>query len=121
MKLKWLIPGIISFFSIVVIPAKAAETRCGWLQNPTPANWYLKDKDGNWTISVQGGYQAGGMDNIPPFKDDQYVKTNVNYGYGCACLNVVTDRNRMRITAINGGEQLPLSTCRQDQKLPRIR
>jgi hypothetical protein len=121
MKLKWLIPAIISSFSIVVIPAKAAETRCGWLINPTPANWYLKDKYAQWIISAQGGYQAGGMDNIPPFNDDEYVKTNVNYGYGCACLDVVTDRNRIRITTIQGGEQLPLSTCRQDPNLPKIR
>jgi hypothetical protein len=70
---------------------------------------------------VQGGYQAGGMNNIPPFNDDEYVKTNVNYGYGCACLNVVTDRNRIRITTIQGGEQLPLSTCRKDPNLPKIR
>ena len=121
MKIKWLIPAIISSFSLVINPAKAAETRCGWLINPTPANWYLKDKDAQWTISVQGGYQAGGMNTIPPFNDDEYVKTNVNYGYGCACLNVVTDRNRMRITTIQGGEQLPLSTCRKDPNLPKIR
>jgi Protein of unknown function (DUF4087) len=121
MKLKWLIPTIMSSFFIIILPAKAAETRCGWLINPTPANWYLKDKDAQWTISLQGGYQAGGMDNIPPFNDDEYVKTNVNYGYGCACLDVVTDRNRIRITTIQGGEQLPLSTCRQDPNLPKIR
>ena len=121
MKLKWLIPGIISSFLIVVIPAKAAETRCGWLINPTPANWYLKDKDRQWTISTQGGSQARGMDNLPAFNDDEYVKTNGYYGYGCACLSVVTDRNRIRITTIQGGEQLPLSTCREDPNLPRIR
>lgn len=119
MKLKWLIPAIISSFSIAIAPAKAAETRCGWLQNPTPANWFLKDKDDNWLISAQGGYQARGMDNLPPFKDDEYVKTNVNYGYGCACLNVVTNKNLRRIIAIRGGEQLPLSTCRKDPNLPK--
>ena len=120
MKLKWLIPAIISSFFIVVIPAKATETRCGWLQNPTPANWFLKDKDDNWIISAQGGYQARGMDNFPPFKDDEYVKTNVNYGYGCACLTVVTNKNLRRIITIQSGEQLPLSTCREDPNLPKI-
>ncbi len=121
MKLKWLIPAIISSFAIATTPAKAAETRCGWLQNPTPANWYLRDKDGSWTISTQGGAQARGMDNLPPFKDDEYVKTNGNYGYGCACLDVATSNNLRRIITIQGGEQLPLSTCREDPNLPKIR
>jgi hypothetical protein len=121
MKLKWLIPAIISSFAIATTPAKAAETRCGWLQNPTPANWYLRDKDGSWTISTQGGSQARGMDNLPPFKDDEYVKTNGNYGYGCVCLDVATSNNLRRIITIQGGEQLPLSTCREDPNLPKIR
>jgi hypothetical protein len=121
MKKSLLLPAMLSCLSIIALPANATETRCGWLQNPTPANWYLRDKDGTWTISLQGGYQAGGMDNIPPLDDSEYVKTNVNYGYACACLDVVADRDRMRITIIQGGEQLPLSTCREDPNLPKIR
>jgi hypothetical protein len=31
------------------------ETRCGWFSNPTPANIWLYDRDGDWTIGVQGG------------------------------------------------------------------
>ncbi|WP_442808865.1 DUF4087 domain-containing protein [Trinickia soli] len=27
--------------------ASTRENRCGWLQNPTPANWWLDDKDGS--------------------------------------------------------------------------
>ena len=27
----------------------------GWLQNPTPGNWWLVDRDGEWTIGTQGG------------------------------------------------------------------
>lgn len=110
--------ALISGLSLFTLPANAAETRCGWLQNPTPANWWLKDKDGTWTISVQGGYQARGMDNIPNIDNEEYVKTNGYYGYGCACLRVSTDKNRMRITSIESGEQLPLSTCREDPNLP---
>lgn len=110
--------ALISGLSLFTLPANAAETRCGWLQNPTPANWWLKDKHGNWTISLQGGYQARGMDNIPKIDNEEYVKTNGYYGYGCACLRVSTDKNRMRITSIESGEQLPLSTCREDPNLP---
>lgn len=110
--------AIISFISVIALPVKATETRCGWLQNPTPGNWYLRDPNGTWVISRQGGYQAEGMDNIPS-DEKQYVRTNGYHGYGCACLDVATDTNRMRIIAIQGGEALPLSTCRKDPNLPK--
>ena len=118
MKRSLLVLAIISFISIIALPVKATETRCGWLHNPTPANWYLRDRDGTWVISRQGGYQAEGMDNIPS-DEKEYVRTNGYYGYGCACLEVATDSNRMRIIAIQGGEALPLSTCREDPNLPK--
>jgi hypothetical protein len=35
-------------------------------------------------------------------------------------LRVVTDRSKMRIISIQGGQQLPLRTCRQDPNLPKI-
>ena len=117
-KISWLILAIISFISVIALSVKATETRCGWLANPTPANWYLKDGDGTWVISLQGGYQAEGMDNLPS-DEKEYVRTNGYHGYGCACLNVSTDSNRMRITMIQGGETLPLSTCREDPNLPK--
>lgn len=119
MKNNLVISAIISSIFIVVLPAKAVETRCGWLYNPTPANWYLIDKDGSWTISLQGGYQARGMDNLPTYNEKEYVKTNGYYGYGCACMDVVTDKARLRISEIRGGESLPLSTCREDPNLPK--
>ena len=28
------------------------ETRCGWFSNPTPANAWLTDKNGEWLFSV---------------------------------------------------------------------
>ncbi|CAK7256682.1 protein of unknown function [Shinella sp. WSC3-e] len=46
--------------------AEAAETRCGWLQNPTPANWWLDDSEGTWTLMTQGaGNEPAGFDRIP--------------------------------------------------------
>jgi hypothetical protein len=118
MKRSLLMLAIISFISVIALPVKATETRCGWLQNPTPGNWYLRDTNGTWVISRQGGYQAKGMDNIPS-DEKEYVRTNGYYGYGCACLDVATDTNRMRIITIQGGEALPLSTCREDPNLPK--
>jgi hypothetical protein len=110
---------IISSLFIGALPAKAVETRCGWLHNPTPRNWYLIDKDGSWIVSMQGGYEAQGMDNLPTYNEKEYVKTNGYHGYGCACMDVATDSARLRISEIRGGESLPLSTCRQDPNLPK--
>lgn len=92
-----------------------SETRCGWFVNPTPANAWLIDRDGEWTISVQGGYQAEG--DYPEFESDQWVETNGHYGYGCACMEVTTDRNQMKILSIISSTAKPLSACRKDKKL----
>ncbi|MGL5510639.1 MAG: DUF4087 domain-containing protein [Microcoleaceae cyanobacterium] len=117
MKKKLLISVIISSLFTVILPAKALETRCGWLANPTPANWFLKDRDGTWTLSAQGGYQTTGMENIPDISGPEYVKTNGIHGYACACLEVDTDSNKMRITHVHNAEQLSLSVCQQDKNL----
>ncbi|MBD2039476.1 DUF4087 domain-containing protein [Microcoleus sp. FACHB-672] len=116
MKRNWLITlALVS----IALPVRAEETRCGWLHNPTPANWYLDDRDNNWVISMQGGYQAEGMDNIPSFNEQEYVKTNGYYGYGCACLDVETDSNTGKILTIQSGEMLPLNACSTDPNLPQ--
>lgn len=101
-------------------PVTAAETRCGWLQNPTPANWWLDDADGSWTIMSQGGGEGPpGMDLIPDISERDYVTTNGNYGYACACLSVETDDNDQSITEILSFRQLALSKCENDGKLSR--
>lgn len=97
----------------------ATERRCGWLRNPTPANWWLVDRDGSWTISTQGGRSARGMEKIPDLSRSQYVTTNGSYGYACACMDVDANSKTMRITTIYRAKQLPLSTCRRDPALPR--
>lgn len=111
--------SLATLFAGFASSSNAAETRCGWLQNPTPANWWLVDKDGSWTISTQGGLSAEGMESIPDLSEGQYVRTNGNYGYACACLDVTVNRRNKRITRIYSAEQLPLRTCRQDRALPR--
>ncbi|MCT7979007.1 DUF4087 domain-containing protein [Laspinema olomoucense] len=117
-KIGWVTLALIS----TTLPAQATELRCGWLHNPTPANWWLTDKDASWTIGAQGGYQAQGMENIPEgLSAEQFVRTNGYYGYGCACLEVVTDSERQRIVRIEGGEALELSVCSTDPDLPAVR
>ncbi|HSE22368.1 MAG TPA: DUF4087 domain-containing protein [Pyrinomonadaceae bacterium] len=93
------------------------ETRCGWFSNPTPANASLYDRDGEWIIAVQGGYQAEG--DWPTFGPNQWVETNVHYGYGCACLKVQVDRDKHQIMKIEGSKARPLSVCRRDRSLKR--
>ena len=98
--------------------AQAAETRCGWLQNPTPGNWWLDDADASWTLMTQGGgYEPEGMDIIPDISEGDYARTNGNYGYACACMTVETDAGEGRIVAIKSFRQLPISQCANDPAL----
>jgi hypothetical protein len=99
-------------------PAPAqAESRCGWFENPTPANASLLDRDGEWVISVQGGHQAEG--DWPSFGPKQWVETNGHYGYGCACMRVKVDRETHRVSEIESARARPLSACRKDRALKR--
>lgn len=89
------------------------ETRCGWFSNPTPANAWLIDKDGEWTIGVQGGHQADG--DWPEFKPSQWIETNGHYGYGCACMKVDVNKEEMTVTNIRSDAAKPISACRRDK------
>jgi hypothetical protein len=96
----------------------ADETRCGWFSNPTPANAWLIDRDGEWTIGVQGGHQAEG--DWPDFKPSQWVETNVHYGYGCACLRVNVNKQTHEVMEIKSARARPLSQCRRDPALKKL-
>ena len=96
---------------------QGSEMRCGWFSNPTPANASLFDADAEWLIGVQGGYQADG--DWPAFGPNQWVKTNVHYGYGCACIRVRVDRSEKKVITIESARARPLSTCRKDRALRR--
>ena len=94
------------------------ETRCGWFSNPTPANASLYDRDGEWIIGVQGGYQAEG--DWPDFGPKQWVRTNVNHGYGCACLRLRVNRKTHEVIEIESSRVRPLAACRRDRSLRRL-
>src|SRR3954468_19854813 len=89
----------------------AATQRCGWLDNPTPANWSLIDREGEWLIGVQGGYQAPGSDDMPDMSTRGWVETNGHHGYGCACMKVSIDRASRQITNILSAVPRPLRQC----------
>ncbi len=99
--------------------APASERRCGWLINPTPGNWSLADRSGEWVIAEQGRYQARGSDNMPDMSTRGWVKTNVGYGYGCACMSVRSNRRTMQIAEVIWAKPVPLRQCRRDRALPR--
>ncbi len=111
---------LILAIALAAAPVAAAETRCGWLQNPTPANWWLIDRDGEWLIGAQGGYQAPGMDEMPDMSTRGWVEVNGHHGYGCACMRVATDRATRRVTRIFSARPVPLRQCRADRRLPRL-
>jgi len=97
------------------VEAAKPETRCGWFENPTPANAWLIDRDGTWVINTQGG--SGAVGDWPTFSNSRWVKTNVNYGYGCACMRVEVDRAEKQILEIFSSYSKPLSSCRKDKWL----
>lgn len=112
--------------ALLVNPLPAApksvktEKRCGYLANPTPANWWLTDRDGEWLIGAQGGYQADGLDVLPEsFFEQGWVRTNGWYGYRCACLTATINRAEKRIVRILSGEPLAMKRCTRDKAIKR--
>ncbi|WP_339070163.1 DUF4087 domain-containing protein [Pseudomonas idahonensis] len=110
---------ICTLLTLLALPASAApakvERRCGWFENPTPANATLTDRDGVWEIASQGGYQAEG--EWPTFNDQQWVRTNNHYGYGCACVSANADPQTHRLDHLHKAKARPLSACRDDPSL----
>ncbi|WP_335672062.1 DUF4087 domain-containing protein [Phyllobacterium zundukense] len=105
-------------------PAPSGEVRCGWIENPTPGDLFLIDKDATWTITSQGqaeGPDAAGVDNIPDGDPKQFVDTSrgTGHGYSCGCLTVETNAKDQRITKVVSGKNLPLAKCRADKALPK--
>jgi hypothetical protein len=96
------------------IPA-TAQQRCGWYDNPTPSNFWLTDKEGEWTIGMQGMYQAEGIENMPDMSKRGWVITNgSSYGFGCACMTVDTisnEENNATITHIYKAKPMPIKSC----------
>jgi hypothetical protein len=95
------------------------ETRCGWFSNPTPANIWLYDREGEWTLGVQGGYQVEGDWDWPNFKPGQWVETNGHYGYGCACFQLRVNKETHQVSEVKSARARPLSVCRRDRALKK--
>ena len=109
---------IVSLVALAPLRPALAEERCGWLENPTPGNWWLKDARGLWIISAQGGPYAEGVEKLPEPAPDRFVATNGHYGYSCACVSGTFDDHAERMTRLDASRMLPLSVCRGDKALP---
>lgn len=109
-----------SMIAVAPMLGRAASLRCGWLDNPSPGNASLFDRDGEWTIAVQGGHQADG-DWPPAFGAGEWIRLGPgDYGYGCACLSVDVDASEKTILNVTSGKARPLSVCRKDSAIAKI-
>ncbi|MHA2710217.1 DUF4087 domain-containing protein [Vibrio owensii] len=104
------------FFALTAI---AEETRCGWLENPSPANMWLIDRDGTWNILFQGTPSVLNEESMELLyqaiaNENEFVRTNRSHGFSCACLTVDADKGTNSITAIYKSKQLPLKQCLED-------
>jgi hypothetical protein len=113
--------GFITVASLALPRMAAAtdfETRCGWLDNPTPGNFFLHDRDGEWTVAEQGGYQAKGVDRIPDLSGDEFVETNGHHGYACVCMSVKVTKKERKVAEIASVKPKLLKACLGDPAIP---
>ncbi|WP_439146380.1 DUF4087 domain-containing protein [Vibrio sp.] len=114
--MRFLIVILGGFYALTAI---AEETRCGWLENPSPANMWLIDRDGTWNLSVQGTPSVLNEKSMELLykaiaNENEFVRTNRSYGFSCACLTVDADKDTNSITAIYKSKQLSLKQCLED-------
>jgi hypothetical protein len=97
------------------------ERHCGWLGYLVQGEWTLTDRFGRLTLLSPGNdsvESTAKMDMLPDFDPDEFVPTAKQYyGYGCACMTVSTDGDR--VTTIASVRRQPLATCEADPNLPR--
>lgn len=103
---------------LVAATAGAAETRCGWIENPTTHVWSLIDSKTDWKImSSLDDDGPPGMDLIPDLTERDWQATGPAHGYACGCMQVDTDPAAERITRIYKVTQKPLKVCKADKTL----
>ena len=96
----------------------SAPTRlCGWWDNPTPGNVWLDDRGGQWTIAMQGLYEASG--DGPEFKPDQQLPKGSPHGYGCACITARVDAASRFVYSFTDAKALSPKVCRADPGLKK--
>ena len=89
----------------------AAVRRCGWWDNPSPGNVWLTDRQGQWTVAMQGVYEAAG--DGPAFAPSQLAPRDAPHGHGCACMMVRADLASRLVYDFYEAKALPLKSCRR--------
>ena len=90
-KTKIIQDGFLALCLLLGLSSTAfAEYRCGWLDNPEPGSYQLIDKEAVWTISKNDGYRipAASLKNLPQRQENQFIRTNGNFGYSCSCARL---------------------------------
>ena len=104
------------------VAAQDVQLRCGWLSNPTPANYFLEDAVGDWTLSIQGRGEAPGFydaDAASGGRGEWVLVSPAGYGYGCACvLGVFGSPRTGEVRRVDEVRYLPLQQCATDPALP---
>lgn len=119
-----MIPLLLSLLPLASAPAtirpqrSPSAIRCGWLDNPTPGNFSLRDHDGEWVLAEQGGYQARGVERIPDLSGDEFVELNGPHGYACACIRASVEVKTHRVLRVFSVKQRLLKVCLADRALP---
>jgi hypothetical protein len=88
---------------------------CGWWDNPTPGNAWMHDRSGEWTIAMQGMFEANG--EWPRFKRGEQLPVGAPHGYGCACITARVDRASKFVYSFTDAQALPPQVCRRDPGL----
>jgi hypothetical protein len=100
--------------------APAVETRCGWWIAPTPGTVWLRDRDSEWVIAMQDGYQAEGANRPAPRFGAGWVQTRGGGGHGCACVRGMVDARIKGYKRVVDFWTRPLNTCRADPAVKRL-
>ena len=93
-------------------PVEALQ-RCGWFDNPAPGNAWLYDRDGEWTVGIQGSHQAKGA--WPRLSGSRWVRTGTgSAGYACVCMKIQADAQSQKVARILSSRVQSLAVCRMD-------
>lgn len=97
-----------------------AETLCGWIENPTPANRFLRSVKGIYIISAQGMYEARGADVVYSKDENEFVSTSPSgsYGYYCGCIDGAFDHKKQVVLQVRRTKQVLLKQCLENPELP---
>lgn len=116
-SLLW--PTVLFCFFIAPLSFAHAEIRNGWFYNFTPGNMTLIDRDGEWIIGVQGGFQAEWQVEVDlTANEDESVLINGPHGYSCVSIDVTLDKKSKHILVIKEAKQLLLKKCLEDLDIP---